>query len=203
MNYKSISIPYQGKWINYRQNNAEVWNGPSRIFEGREIRLFNTNYGFDKYQGHKVIVCSINTIKSAYKILGEGDSLLNSSMYKKEDIFPDVVKYEIKESGIKHLLVYLENDSILEVSVYCGDDSISLKEARECFSKELVGYNFRENYTQFLFETNNPVFPHVAFILDNEIIFDENERAYIEKTPRGKKTVLREVLFNGFVLRKN
>ncbi len=148
-------------------------------------------------------MCNINTIKSAYQILGEGDSLLNSVMYKKEDIFPDVVKYEVKENGIKHLLVYLENGYISEVSVYCGENAISLKEVRGCFSKELVGYNFRENYTQFLFETNNPAFPHIAFILDNEIIFDKNEKTYIEKTPRGKKAVLPEVRFNGFVLRKS
>jgi len=146
--------------------------------------------------------CPIDVVERAFQILNKDNSLLNYDGYKWEEVVPGVVKYFINENGIKHLLVYLDNNHITEVSVYCGEKIISLDDVRECFSAELVGYNFRENYTQFLYETGNVKYRHIAFILDNEIIFDESKRKYIEKTPRGKKTDLSEVIFNGFMLKK-
>lgn len=144
----------------------------------------------NKFAVIEEVISLINTMKIGFiGALGVFERSISDS----------VNKYVSKDPRIIHFITYLYDGALQEVSFFCGDDRFSLAGLESVFGKARIGYNFRENYTQFSFDVNLGCVESIFFIKDNK--FEIVSNGYEERTPRGNGAHHSDLNFNGFCLK--
>ncbi|GAB1258004.1 hypothetical protein NBRC116494_25060 [Aurantivibrio plasticivorans] len=118
----------------------------------------------------------------------------------KETIAADVLKYSPIDQRITHFIVFKSATGVREISFYCDNLDFSLQEIEANFGDAKIGYNFRENYSQFTFALKSEFIDSLFFIRDNK--YDISDRKKItETTPRGDSKKSSDLTFNAFCLK--
>jgi hypothetical protein len=112
-----------------------------------------------------------------------------------EKISRSVYKVKPFNGAITHILVNETLFPMIELNYYFKELNFSLSDFIELLGNPEIHYNFRENYTEFKFNSNFERIKKIYLIKDNKIDFYENG-VFREKTPRGEERLIRDLQFN-------
>lgn len=116
-----------------------------------------------------------------------------------EIISNNIIKYSCGIDGVSYITAFLSGRKIKKLTFIFDNQLLSESELKRNFNSSSIGYNFRENYTEFKFMSEWEVIDKVFFIEENK--FEVASGGFVETTPFGDKKIHSDIDFDCFCIR--
>lgn len=144
----------------------------------------------------------IEIIDNVVKIVeSEGIGFIGKLGVFTEKIADGVNKYLSTDPRISHFIAFIDKDSLTDSSFSCKEKNLTLTKIESYYGQPHIGYNFRENYTQFTFPVKNKKFVESLYFIKDNKIEEISWHKFQESTPKGNNVIHNDISFDGFCLK--
>lgn len=140
-----------------------------------------------------VIECIVSEVELT------GVKSLQKYIDQEKVISNEIIKCTSSINGIESIIVVMGSGKPYEITFNALESDVGFKQVEDRYGDIDIGYNFRENYTEFSIEGDWNNILNIFFILDNK--YFEDRGGFFEKTPEGIETYHQNVFFDCFCLR--